>query len=98
MARIHYHDQQHTLQTKTPQLAPIAILENHLKIAAMRTVRCRPCRVEHFSTALQGGDFCIWLKMPIETFDAEGRGLLTTRPACSRFLPLLTVHCRARIH
>ena len=39
-------------------------------------------------------------EIPIETFDPEGRGLLTTWLACSRFLPYmyssLTVHCRAR--
>ena len=29
------------LQRKAPQLAPIVISENHLKFAAMRTVRCR---------------------------------------------------------
>ena len=39
MACIHYY--QLTLQRKTPQLAPIAISENHLENAAMRTVRCR---------------------------------------------------------
>ena len=39
MACIHYYHL--TLQRKTPQLAPIAISENHLKIAAMRTVRCK---------------------------------------------------------
>ena len=33
----------------------------------------------------------------VETFDPEGRGLLTTWPlaACLHFLPSLTVHCRA---
>ena len=47
MACVHYYQQ--ALQRITPQLAPIAISENHLKIAAiaMRTVRCR---VDHFST------------------------------------------------
>ena len=45
MACIHYY--QHMLQRKNPQLAPIAISENHLKFAAMRTVRCR---VGQFST------------------------------------------------
>ena len=39
MACVHYY--QLTLQRKTPQLAPIAMSENHLKNAAMRTVRCR---------------------------------------------------------
>ena len=39
MACIRYY--QLTLQRKPPQLAPIAISENHLKNAAMRTVRCR---------------------------------------------------------
>ena len=45
MTCIHYY--KHTLQRKTPQLAPIAISENHLKNAVMRTVRCR---VDQFST------------------------------------------------
>ena len=38
MSCIHHY--QHTLQRKPPQLAPIAISENHLKNAAMRTVCC----------------------------------------------------------
>ena len=39
---------QHMLQRKNTQLAPIAISENQLKFAAMRTVRCR---AEQFSTS-----------------------------------------------
>ena len=37
---LHIISKLHTLQRKTPQLAPVAISENQLKIAAMRTVLC----------------------------------------------------------
>ena len=36
------------------------------------------------------------LKVPIETFDPEGRGRVTTWTALSRLLLSLTVHCESR--
>ena len=96
MACIHY--QQHTSQRKAPQLAPIAISENHLKFAATRTVRCS-YRVEHFSTGwrLLHGAY-MGHKIPIETVSPEGRGQATTRTAGSRIFLFRTVHCRSRSH
>ena len=38
----------------------------------------------------------MWLKVPIETFDPEGRGQVTTWTAGSRLLLSLTVHCESR--
>ena len=36
------------------------------------------------------------LKMPIETFNPEGQGRVTTWTALSRLLLSLTVHCESR--
>ena len=38
----------------------------------------------------------MWLKVPIETFDPEGRGQGTTWTARARLLLSLTVHCESR--
>ena len=54
-------------------------------------------RAGHCSTGWgKGGAFRIGIEIPIETFDPEGREKFTTWPICSRLLPSLTVHCRAR--